>query len=609
MTVRENKRSRLRGLAPALVVGLCAFAGTAQAQFFGDRFYNNEGGGFFGDQQRNQRYQRPREDFSFPFGDRDRDRFIRPAPPPADYSKAPPPRKLDTPPTTSIVVIGDSMADWLAYGLDETYSDQQDTGVVRKVRPTSGLIRYDAKNDTLDWSQAVKDTLAGEKPNAIVVMLGLNDRVPLKERVVPKPVPPKPGEAQAPGPGQAAQGQAAQGQASGPGQTQGTSGQPQAQTQGQAPGQGQPQAQPQGQAQSPAQGPAPAAAQAPQAPPQPVVTGVDTEGGARPGSAQPVIPGATYEFHTDKWAELYGRRIDEMITALKAKGVPILWVGLPALRGTKSTGEMAYLDEIFRERADKAGIAYIDIWDGFVDEQGRYTVQGPDFEGQTRKLRTPDGVFFTRAGAVKLASYVDQELRRVMAKGVTPVALPVPDATAPKPAATVGTHPDVGPVVPLVSGAGGEGGDLLGSGKPAQVTSTDPVAAKVLTRGDAISAPTGRADDFTWPHRGPDANAASSDTGPPPAPQQAAPAVPAPKKGADGKAADAKAADAKATDAKGSNAKASDAKTGDAKTGDAKTGDAKTKPAPDQATPRPRRAPSASLDGAPRPPKDVGGGF
>jgi hypothetical protein len=605
MTVRENKRSRLRGLAPALVVGLCAFAGTAQAQFFGDRYYNNNEGGFFGDQQRYQRYQRPREDFSFPFGDRDRDRFIRPAPPPADYSKAPPPRKLDTPPTTSIVVIGDAMADWLAYGLDETYSDQQDTGVVRKVRPTSGLVRYDAKNDTLDWSQAVKDTLAAEKPNAIVVMLGLNDRVALKERVAPKPVPPKPGEAQAPSQGQAAQGQAtqgqaaqgqaAQGQASGPGQTQGTSGQPQAQTQGQAPSQASGQGQPQAQPQSQVQGPAPA--QAPKAPPQPVVTGVDTEGGAQPGSAQPVIPGATYEFHTDKWAELYGRRIDEMITALKAKGVPILWVGLPALRGTKSTGEMAYLDEVFRERADKAGIAYIDIWDGFVDEQGRYTVQGPDFEGQTRKLRTPDGVFFTRAGAVKLASYVDQELRRVMAKGVVPVALPAPsapDTTAPKPATTVGTHPDVGPVVPLVSGAGGEGGDLLGSGKPAQVTSTDPVAAKVLTRGDAISAPTGRADDFAWPHRGPDANAASSDTGPPPAPQQAAPAAPAPKKGADGKAADAKAADAKATDAKGSNAKASDAK---------------TRPAADQATPRPRHAPSASLDGAPRPPKDVGGGF
>ena len=148
----------------------------------------------------------------------------------------------------------------------------------------------------------------------------------------------------------------------------------------------------------------------------------------------------------------------------KGRGVPILWVGLPALRGTKSTSEMAYLDEIYRERAEKAGITYVDIWDGFVDDQGRFTVQGPDFEGQTRKLRTPDGVHFTKAGAVKLASYVDQELRRMMANRAIPVALPGPEtpATAPKPAAAVGTRPDVGPVVPLAAGGGGGGGgDLL----------------------------------------------------------------------------------------------------------------------------------------------------
>ena len=83
-------------------------------------------------------------------------------------------------------------------------------------------------------------------------------------------------------------------------------------------------------------------------------------------------PGGSYEFHTDPWAELYGKRIDEMIAALKSKGVPVLWVGLPAMRGAKSTSDMSYLDELYRERAEKAGIIYVDIWDGFVDEQGRF---------------------------------------------------------------------------------------------------------------------------------------------------------------------------------------------------------------------------------------------
>ena len=43
--------------------------------------------------------------------------------------------------------------------------------------------------------------------------------------------------------------------------------------------------------------------------------------------------GGNYEFHTDKWAELYSKRIDDMIATLKTRGVPILWVGLPAIRG------------------------------------------------------------------------------------------------------------------------------------------------------------------------------------------------------------------------------------------------------------------------------------
>jgi uncharacterized protein len=272
-----------------------------------------------------------------------------------------------------------------------------------------------------------------------------------------------------------------------------------------------------------------------------------------------------------------------MISALKARGVPVLWVGLPSLRGTKSTSDMAYLDELYRERADKAGIAYVDIWDGFVDDQGRYTVQGPDFEGQTRKLRTPDGVHFTKAGAVKLASYVDQELRRMMANHAMPVALPGPDSAAPKPAVAVGTHPDVGPVVPLAASGGEGGGDLLGGGRPVQINSTGPVASKVLTRGDAIAAPTGRADDFSWPRRGPGANAATADTGPLPGPEQ--PAPPPAKKGADTK---------KQPDAKAANAKAADAK---------------SKAATDQSAAKQRRSSGTSLDGAPRPPKDVGGGF
>src|SRR5262245_40241305 len=37
---------------------------------------------------------------------------------PVDYSKAPPPHKREAPATMNITVLGDSMADWLGYGLE-----------------------------------------------------------------------------------------------------------------------------------------------------------------------------------------------------------------------------------------------------------------------------------------------------------------------------------------------------------------------------------------------------------------------------------------------------------------------------------------------------------
>src|ERR1700694_3348906 len=59
---------------------------------------------------------------------------------PVDASRAPPPRKSETPPASTILIMGDSMADWLAYGLEEALGDAPEIGIVRKSRIGSGLI-------------------------------------------------------------------------------------------------------------------------------------------------------------------------------------------------------------------------------------------------------------------------------------------------------------------------------------------------------------------------------------------------------------------------------------------------------------------------------------
>jgi hypothetical protein len=195
-----------------------------------------------------------------------------------------------------------------------------------------------------------------------------------------------------------------------------------------------------------------------------------------------------------------------MIAVLKAKNVPVFWVGLPPVRNPKTSADLSYLNDLYRSRAEKAGITYIDTWDGFVDEQGRFVTRGPDFEGQIRPLRSGDGVHFTQSGARKLAHYVEREIQRALMTHATPVALPVeepaPQATAPtapkQPGSTAIARPMAGPVIPLTTAA--EADQLLG-GTSAKQDTVDPIASRVLVRGEPNRVPIGRADDFVWPRR------------------------------------------------------------------------------------------------------------
>ncbi len=115
----------------------------------------------------------------FPFDDR----FFGPPPrqqkprPPVqqDQTTAPAPKKAEVPPNIRILVLGDSMADWLALGLEEQLAETPEIGILRKHRAFSGLIRYEQKSDA-EWSKVARELIAAEKPQAIIVLLGLQDR-------------------------------------------------------------------------------------------------------------------------------------------------------------------------------------------------------------------------------------------------------------------------------------------------------------------------------------------------------------------------------------------------------------------------------------------------
>ena len=380
-----------------------------------------------------------------------------------DFSRAPPAEKRNAVPERNVLVLGDAMADWLAYGLEDAYAEQPDMGVIRRHKTVSGLIKYEPKGEPADWAAAAKGILATEKPDAIVVMLGLDDRVSIPEPAVEKSD--KPADRKNDRKDARAK----------PGDKADT-------PNGAADAAGKPEDKP-----------------------------IDTE--LPPDDAAdndtPIIapekstrsPNGVYQFREERWVVLYTKKIEEMIAVLKSKGVPVLWVGLPAVRGAKATADMLFLDALYRDGAGKAGISYVDVWDGFVDEAGRFLQQGPDFEGQIRRLRSYDGVFFTKAGARKLAHYVEREITRLLASRSAPITVPsesgTPDADAlpgqPAP------RPLAGPIIPLV--ASSVGTDQLLGGPGSRPAAMDPLVARTMVKGEALAPPAGRADDFAWPRR------------------------------------------------------------------------------------------------------------
>ena len=239
---------------------------------------------------------------------------------------------------------------------------------------------------------------------------------------------------------------------------------------------------------------------------------------------------------TDRWRDLYRSRVEALIKVFTDRKVPLVWVGLPPMQSEALTRDLAAINDIVRESVAKAGATYIDIWPGFVDERDRYTASGPDPEGQIAKLRTADGVHFTKAGARKLAHFADVELKRLMGT-VVPIApeqpavaaiAPSGPATSPGPSLdgampqsldtavidrqitamlpslpeppgvpALPVKPAAGPVVPLGRAEVSPGGALT-SGRPREGDAYGTVE-RALIRGSAPMAPPGRADDFRWP--------------------------------------------------------------------------------------------------------------
>lgn len=223
---------------------------------------------------------------------------------------------------------------------------------------------------------------------------------------------------------------------------------------------------------------------------------------------------ASVETLSMRWRELYAGRASAFAEAFRRKNVPLVWVGMPVMKNERLSADLVQLNEIYREAVTKAGGSYVDVWEAFADERNRFALHGPDVNGHTTRLRTGDGVHFTRAGARKLAFFVEGDVKKLLdqrkgpepliadAPAIAPLApgVPAPAGLSPAIEAAIGvesapvvpTRPVAGPILPLNAAIVSPGGELATRAAIESVTKAVEAAA---------SARTGRADDFSWPRR------------------------------------------------------------------------------------------------------------
>lgn len=228
----------------------------------------------------------------------------------------------------------------------------------------------------------------------------------------------------------------------------------------------------------------------------------------------------TERLRSPGWDTEYAARAAAIAGILEDYGKPALWVGQPPMRQRSMSTDMAFFNSVYETAIEEIDGIYVDVWDAFADVEGRFTATGPDVEGQTRTLRGDDGFSLTTSGRVKLAYYVDREIR-LPGPGDAVVFLADPEPGNRAEVLPDGTRQLVGPVIAFAQPPPGAPTELLDR---APVVVSGTAQYRLLVRGESLLPVTGRADDFRWPRPEPAIPAAPPTPQPPPAAPEAVPA-------------------------------------------------------------------------------------
>lgn len=138
------------------------------------------------------------------------------------------------------------------------------------------------------------------------------------------------------------------------------------------------------------------------------------------------VNGETYDSLTDQWTAAYQARITSFLGKLRAARKPVIWVGLPPMSKTEYSAAISQISNIQRLASFSGGAEFLDIYERFLGEDGKYSSHGPDVNGQNARMRKDDGIHFSSAGADKLAFYLSQTIQSFYRGGGVTMAIADP---------------------------------------------------------------------------------------------------------------------------------------------------------------------------------------
>ncbi len=209
-----------------------------------------------------------------------------------------------------------------------------------------------------------------------------------------------------------------------------------------------------------------------------------------------VANGQRYAPLTEGWVAAYQGRIASFLDKLRAARKPVIWMGLPPMSKSEYSAAISRISNIQRLASFSGGAEFLDIYERFLGEDGKYSSYGPDVNGQNARMRKDDGIHFSAAGSDKLAFYLNQTIRNFYRGGTVSIAVADPllgtDAAAMlrppfQGLGQIRLLEVAGAVVPISRVPARAGDLLLASDMPA----TPPFSLEQL-----VTAPIGRVDAF-----------------------------------------------------------------------------------------------------------------